>query len=157
MEDFEQKIEQDVVIEVVNLTRATYKEANEFRQILQDDIEKKFKKLVVDISQCDFLDSTFLGTLVLAQKNMIKIGGKHYQHDALVELLKIEAERKREKKIIPGQKVGASEVPVLIRADITTQWRFVQSILWLCTLPKHNIFMTKLELAASKPEERSNK
>lgn len=75
MEDFEQKIEQDVVIEVVNLTRATYKEANEFKKILQDDIEKKFKKLVVDISQCDFLDSTFLGTLVLAQKSMNKIGG----------------------------------------------------------------------------------
>jgi anti-anti-sigma factor len=76
MEDFEQKIEQDVVIEAVNLTRATYKEANEFKKILQDDIEKKFKRLVVDISQCDFLDSTFLGTLVLAQKSMNKIGGQ---------------------------------------------------------------------------------
>jgi anti-anti-sigma factor len=75
MEDFEQKIEQDVVVEVVNLTRATYKEANEFKKILQDDIEKKFKKVVVDISQCDFLDSTFLGALVLAQKSMNKIGG----------------------------------------------------------------------------------
>jgi len=75
MEDFEQKIEKDVVIEVVNLTRATYKEANEFRKILNDDIEKKFKKLVIDISQCDFMDSTFLGTLVLAKKNITRIGG----------------------------------------------------------------------------------
>lgn len=75
MEDFEKKIEKDVVIEVVNLTRATLKEANEFRKILEEDIEKKFRKLVVDISQCEFLDSTFLGTLVMAKKSITKIGG----------------------------------------------------------------------------------
>ena len=75
MEDFEKKIEKDVVVEVVNLSRATYKEAVEFKKILEEDVEKKFRKLVVDISQCEFLDSTFLGTLVLAKKNINKIGG----------------------------------------------------------------------------------
>ena len=76
MEDFEKKIQKDVVIEVVNLTRATLKEANQFKKILQEDIEKKFKKIVIDISQCEFLDSTFLGTLVLAKKSMNRIGGE---------------------------------------------------------------------------------
>ena len=76
MEDFEKKIQKDVVIEVVNLTRATLKEANQFKKILQEDIEKKFKKIVIDISQCEFLDSTFLGTLVLAKKSMDRIGGE---------------------------------------------------------------------------------
>ena len=76
MEDFEKKIQKDVVIEVVNLTRATLKEANQFKKILQEDIEKKFKKIVIDISQCEFLDSTFLGTLVLAKKSMNSIGGE---------------------------------------------------------------------------------
>lgn len=76
MEDFEKKIEKDVVVEVVNLNRATYKEAIQFRKILDEDIEKKFRKLVVDISQCEFLDSTFLGTLVLAKKRMDIIGGE---------------------------------------------------------------------------------
>ncbi|MGB5288630.1 MAG: STAS domain-containing protein [Ignavibacteriaceae bacterium] len=75
MEDFEKKIQKDVVIEVVNLTRATLKEANQFKLILQEDIEKKFRKIVIDISQCEFLDSTFLGTLVLAKKSMDRIGG----------------------------------------------------------------------------------
>ena len=75
MEDFEKKIEKDVVIEVVNLSRATYKEAQEFKKILEEDIEKKYKKLVVDISQCEFLDSTFLGVLVFAKKATNKIGG----------------------------------------------------------------------------------
>jgi anti-anti-sigma factor len=76
MEDFEKKIEKDVVIEVVNLSRATWKEANQFKVILQEDVEKKFRKLVVDISQCEFLDSTFLGTLVLAKRSINKIGGE---------------------------------------------------------------------------------
>ena len=75
MDDFETKIEKDIVIEVVNLTRATWKEANEFKKILEADVEKKFRKLVVDISQCEFLDSTFLGALVLAKRSMTKIGG----------------------------------------------------------------------------------
>ena len=31
---------------------------------------------MVDISQCEFLDSTFLGTLVLAKRSINKIGGE---------------------------------------------------------------------------------
>lgn len=76
MDDFETKIEKDVVIEVVNLTRATWKEAQEFKKILEEDVEKKFRKLVVDISQCEFLDSTFLGALVFAKRSINKIGGE---------------------------------------------------------------------------------
>jgi len=76
MEDFEKKIEIDVIVEVVNLSRATWKEANQFKKILEEDVEKKFRKLVVDISQCEFLDSTFLGTLVLAKRSINRIGGE---------------------------------------------------------------------------------
>ena len=75
MEDFEKKIDKDVIIEAVNLSRATFKEAQEFKKILEEDIEKKYKKLVIDISQCEFLDSTFLGVLVFAKKATNKIGG----------------------------------------------------------------------------------
>lgn len=75
MEDFEQIVYDDVVIEIVHLTRATWKEANQFKLILQADIEKKFKKLIVDISRVEFMDSTFLGTLVLSKRNIAQIGG----------------------------------------------------------------------------------
>ncbi len=76
MEDFNKKVINDVVVEVVNLSRATYKEATEFKRILNEDLEKKFKKIVVDISQCEFMDSTFLGVLVYGQKRISTMGGE---------------------------------------------------------------------------------
>jgi anti-anti-sigma factor len=90
MEDFEKKIEKDVVIEVVNLSRATWKEAQIFKKILEEDVEKKFRKLVVDISQCEFLDSTFLGTLVFGKKAVNKIGGelKIVEPDSVFKVLR---------------------------------------------------------------------
>ena len=76
MEDFLKKVQGDVIVEVVNLTRATRNESLEFKQILDEDIQFNFKKIVVDLSMCEFMDSTFLGTLVVAQKNIAKKGGE---------------------------------------------------------------------------------
>ena len=42
--DFTKEKHDDVVIEVVNLTRATLKEAEEFKQTLVQDIERGSKK-----------------------------------------------------------------------------------------------------------------
>ncbi len=75
MEDFQKIVQNDVVITFVNLTRATIKEAGELREILKEDIENGYRKLVVDISQCDFIDSTFLGAIVFTLKQVVKVGG----------------------------------------------------------------------------------
>ena len=76
MEDFLKKVQGDVIVEIVNLTRATRNESLTFKQILDEDIQFNFKKIVVDLSLCEFMDSTFLGTLVVAQKNIAKKGGE---------------------------------------------------------------------------------
>jgi len=76
MEDFEKKVVNNIIVEKVNLTRATWKEAIELKQILTDNIEKKFRKVIVDISECEFMDSTFLGALVVSQRDISKIGGE---------------------------------------------------------------------------------
>lgn len=76
MEDFEKIVIKDIFIEKVNLTRATYKEAGELKKILDEDIEKKFRKVIVDLSQCEFIDSTFLSVLVLALKKISSISGE---------------------------------------------------------------------------------
>ena len=74
-EDFETLLVNDLAIEIVNLSRATYKEAGQLKKNLDELIKNNQKKIIVDISQCEFIDSTFLGALVLALKSSAKIGG----------------------------------------------------------------------------------
>jgi anti-anti-sigma factor len=74
-EDFEKLLVNDIVVQVVNLSRATYKEASQLKKNLDELIKDKQKKIIVDISQCEFIDSTFLGVLVLSLKSSAKIGG----------------------------------------------------------------------------------
>jgi anti-anti-sigma factor len=73
--DFTKEKYGEVLVEVVNLTRATLKEAEEFKLTLSQDIEEGDKKIVVDISQCEFIDSTFLGALVVSLKKINGLGG----------------------------------------------------------------------------------
>jgi len=73
--DFTKEKYGDVLVEVVNLTRATLKEAEEFKLTLTKDIEEGAKKIVVDISECEFIDSTFLGSMVVSLKKITGIGG----------------------------------------------------------------------------------
>ncbi|MEJ2194081.1 MAG: STAS domain-containing protein [Ignavibacteriaceae bacterium] len=69
-EDFD-----DVVVEVVDIPRATVNEAEEFKLRLREDIDNGHKHIVADLSACEFIDSTFLGTLVITLKNITSIGG----------------------------------------------------------------------------------
>jgi len=59
----------------VNLSRATMDSAPEFREFLSALIEKEDKLVIVDLSSCDFLDSSFLGALVFGLKKLKAEGG----------------------------------------------------------------------------------
>jgi len=75
LEDIETMLVNDLAIEIVNLSRATYKEASQLKKNLDELIKNSQMKIIVDISQCEFIDSTFLGVLVLSLKSSAKIGG----------------------------------------------------------------------------------
>ena len=72
---FIREIRGEVLIERVNLKRATVMETDEFREIILKDINEGWKKLVVDVGKCTFMDSTFLGSLLIGLKALTKIGG----------------------------------------------------------------------------------
>ncbi len=76
MEDFEKIIIEDISVIIVNITRATYKEAGMLKKIIYEDIERRFRKIVIDLSACEFVDSTFIGVLVVTLKSISKLGGE---------------------------------------------------------------------------------
>ena len=71
MENFEKKLSGDVLIERVNILRATNVEASIMKSRLFEDIKSNKKNIIVDIRKCDFIDSTFLGALVVSLKLVI--------------------------------------------------------------------------------------
>ncbi len=73
--DFTREASDDVLIENVNLSRATLKEAEEFKNTLTLDIQAGWRKVIVDLSICEFIDSTFLGALVISLKKITSLGG----------------------------------------------------------------------------------
>ncbi len=73
--DFIREEHGTVLVEKVNLTRATLKEAEEFKSHLVSDIKDGWQKIVVDLSECEFIDSTFLGALVVSLKKVTSMGG----------------------------------------------------------------------------------
>ncbi|MHB8578561.1 MAG: STAS domain-containing protein [Ignavibacteriaceae bacterium] len=73
--DFIKETINDVVVQTVNLTRATLKEAEEFKKTLGHEIELGARKIIVDLTECEFIDSTFLGALVISLKKITALGG----------------------------------------------------------------------------------
>jgi len=76
MLDFEKEYVSDIVIITVNISRATLKEAHEFKKFIDDEIKKKKLKIIIDLSPCDFIDSTFIGVLVVTLKKLADAGGE---------------------------------------------------------------------------------
>jgi len=76
MLDFEKESSGDVLIERVNLTRATTAEAGIIKKRLLEDIHVSKKKIIVDMSKCLFIDEIFLGALVVSFRRSREAGGK---------------------------------------------------------------------------------
>ena len=75
MEDFKKQVSGDVLIEKVNLQRVSRNEAKIMKSRIFEDILLNNKKIIIDISKCDFIDSSFLGALVASLKLTIEAGG----------------------------------------------------------------------------------
>ena len=68
MEDFEKIYVDGVYVIVVNLCRSTLNETTTFRKLVEEEINSGHSNLVIDLSKCDFIDSTFFGAIILALK-----------------------------------------------------------------------------------------
>ncbi len=75
-DDYSRKFVGNVLIEKVNFIRATIKEATVFRDRIYDSIAMKQYKIIIDLRRCEFIDSTFLGALVMILKRITDKGGE---------------------------------------------------------------------------------
>lgn len=73
--NFEKEIKEDILIQKINIKRATFRETDEFRELLQGDINNGWKKMIVDMENCEFMDSAFLGLLITISKQLEKNSG----------------------------------------------------------------------------------
>ena len=77
--DYEDYLYEEVeggCIETFKYSRATLKEADVFRKRIIKDIESGKRNIIVDLSFCDYCDSTFIGALVVCTKKLILNSGK---------------------------------------------------------------------------------
>ncbi|MCR4416829.1 MAG: STAS domain-containing protein [Ignavibacteria bacterium] len=65
----------DIFVVDVNIPRTSIYLANDFKELIFNAIENGEKYIIVDFSKCEFVDSTFLGVLVISYKRLIPIGG----------------------------------------------------------------------------------
>ncbi len=75
MEEFQRQIAKGFIIERVNLTQATIAEALKFKKHLETDISLGYNIIIIDLSNCNSLDSAFIGVMVVTLKQLMHLGG----------------------------------------------------------------------------------
>jgi anti-sigma B factor antagonist/stage II sporulation protein AA (anti-sigma F factor antagonist) len=75
-EEFQKIYVDGVYVIAVNLTRSTLNEAIAFRKIAEEEINSGHTNLLIDLSRCEFIDSTFYGVIVISSKMMKNKGNK---------------------------------------------------------------------------------
>ncbi len=75
-DDFSYEVIDNVVIEKVHFSRATFKEATIFKSRLDRYVSLKYYKIIIDLSECSFIDSTFLGVMVVVLKKVAEKSGE---------------------------------------------------------------------------------
>jgi len=75
VDSIKRDIKNEIVIEKVNLVRATLNEAYLMKDnLLEDGLD--YKKIIVDLSSCDYIDSTFLGALIYSYRKIKEQDGE---------------------------------------------------------------------------------
>ena len=69
-EFFSKDFVNDILIINVKNSSATTQHADELSKIIQAEIDGNRKKIVIDLSQCKFVDSVFLGVLIYSSKEL---------------------------------------------------------------------------------------
>lgn len=75
MNKFLKKETDGIIIEQINLKRATYNDSEELKNRLISYLEDGYTKIIIDLSNCNFMDSAFLGSIIYGLKKTQESGG----------------------------------------------------------------------------------
>jgi len=76
VEAFEKLFVEGVYVIAVNMTRSTINDAYTFRKTIEEEINSGHTDLIIDLSKCDYVDSTFFGGIIWALGKLTDIGKK---------------------------------------------------------------------------------
>jgi anti-anti-sigma factor len=74
--NFSEEKKGEIFIEKINLKRPSAKEAGEFKTLLLSKINNSTKKILIDLSDCEYMNSSFLGTIIFIYKTLSESGGQ---------------------------------------------------------------------------------
>ena len=74
--NFKKERHENILIEIITAKELDFKKTMHFKDILDEDISEGYNNILVDLSECDSIDSSFLGLLVQANKKL-KINNGH--------------------------------------------------------------------------------
>ncbi len=66
----------NIIIIAVNLKRATNTIAEKFKLNFLKNVKNEHKEYLIDLSQCEYMDSSFLGSIIFIYKNISESGGE---------------------------------------------------------------------------------
>jgi len=73
--EFKSEKYNDVVVVHVYLTRATLTKAVKFKEFVTQIIDEGVSKLIIDLTLCEYIDSTFLSALISLLKKVNSLNG----------------------------------------------------------------------------------
>lgn len=65
----------EILIEIITINRVSVKDSELLKKLLAQKIGEGYKKIIIDLSECEYIDSTFLGVLVNSLRKVVKMGG----------------------------------------------------------------------------------
>ena len=68
--DEDNKISPDYSVLTINIDRATLREASNFKRFIENAISRYERNIIVDLNNCEFVDSSFFGVLVGGVKRL---------------------------------------------------------------------------------------
>ncbi len=75
MKNFEFRHHRSNLIASVNLEKATFQEAIEFKSMIDDEIDQGYINIIISLNGCESVDSAFVGVLVVIWKKVRSKGG----------------------------------------------------------------------------------